>query len=107
MIAQVHHFRKPFLRKNQLILIATLAAVFQFGSFIIMSVKAVQFYLDFTIIKNDNCYFPDCAEAKTYRWEILSYSIFTLITLIGQVPYFRIISDIVEKSETRDTLLTN
>jgi hypothetical protein len=97
IITQVAHFRKAFLKKNQLILVATLAAVFQFGSFILMSIKAVQFYLDISLMENGVCYFPDCEEAKTFRWEILGYSILTLITLVAQVPYFAVISTLVER----------
>lgn len=106
LIMQVHHFRKPFLKKNQLILVATLAAVFQFGSFILMAIKAVQFHLDIALMQNGRCYFPDCDELGVFRWEITGYSILTFLVLVAQIPYFQIISNIVEHDEKRDTLIT-
>lgn len=103
---QLRHFQRAFLSKRQLILLATLTALFQFGAFILMAVKAVQFHLDIALMKDGFCYFPDCDESGTFRWEITAYTGFTLIALIAQIPYFKTISRLQEKDETRDTLLS-
>ncbi len=47
---QMSHFKAPFLAKKRLVLVATLAAMFQFGSFILMAIKAVQFHLDISLM---------------------------------------------------------
>jgi hypothetical protein len=103
---QIRHFKTPFLRKSQLILVATLAAVFQFGSFILMAIKAVQFHLDIALMQDGNCYWKDCDEAGVFRWELTGYSILTFLVLAAQVPYFSVISNIAEREEKRDTLIT-
>lgn len=94
---QLRHFQHSFLSKRQLILLATLTALFQFGAFILMAVKAVQFHLDIALMKDGDCYFLDCDESGTFRWEITAYTGFTLIALIAQIPYFKAISRIQEK----------
>jgi hypothetical protein len=106
LIMQIKHFQHSFLKKNQVILLATLTAVFQLGSFILMAIKAVQLHLDISLMDGDNCYFPDCEESKTFRWEITGYSILTWFALVAQIPYFRAISKIQEEDKGRDTLLT-
>lgn len=106
LIVQIRHFKAPFLKKSQLILVATLAAVFQFGSFILMAIKAVQFHLDIALMENGNCRWKDCNEAGVFRWEITGYSILTFLVLAAQLPYFSVISNIVEHDERRDTLIT-
>jgi hypothetical protein len=58
---QFSHFKTPFLPKKRLVFVATLASMFQFGSFILMAIKAVQFHLDISLMKNGICYFPDCS----------------------------------------------
>ena len=105
-LLQLRHFQRNFLSKRQLILLATLTALFQFGAFILMAVKAVQFHLDIALMKDGNCYFPDCDESGTFRWEITAYTGFTLIALIVQIPYFKTISRMQEKDLARDTLLS-
>jgi hypothetical protein len=106
LIVQIKHFKSPFLKKSQLILVATLAAVFQFGSFILLAIKAVQFHLDIALMENGNCRFKDCNEAGVFRWEITGYTILTFLVLAAQVPYFSVISNIVEHDGKRDTLMT-
>lgn len=106
LIVQIKHFKSPFLRKRQLILVATLAAVFQFGSFILMAIKTVQFHLDIILMENGNCYWTNCDEAGVFRWEITGYTILTFLVLAAQLPYFSVISNIVEHDEKRDTLIT-
>jgi asparagine N-glycosylation enzyme membrane subunit Stt3 len=98
LFIQIKHFRKSFLNKNQLILVATLAALFQFGSFIVMAIKTVQFHLDISLMQDGVCYFIDCDESATFRWEITGYTIFTWLALLGQIPYFRLISTVAEQS---------
>lgn len=97
IIVQIRHLKNEFLKKSQLILIATITSVFQFGSFIIMAIKAVQFHLDISLMKDGNCYFKDCNESALFRWEITGYSILTFLTLLAQIPYFRAISTVTEK----------
>lgn len=106
ILLQLRHFQRAFLSKRQLILLATLTALFQFGAFILMAVKTVQFHLDISLMKDGNCYFPDCDESGTFRWEITAYTGFTLITLLAQIPYFKTISRMSEKDSARDTLLS-
>lgn len=65
---QFNHFRDPFLPKKRLVLIASLAAMFQFGSFILMAIKAVQIQIDISLMQNGKCYFNDCDQASTFRW---------------------------------------
>lgn len=103
LLLQVQHFKSPYLKKNQLILVATLAAVFQFGTFIILAIKTVQAHLDLAL---GDCYFPDCNEAGFFRWLLTGYSALTLLVLIAYGPYLKVISTLVEHDEKRDTLIT-
>jgi hypothetical protein len=106
LVLQIQHFKAGLLSKSQLILVATLAAVFQFGSFILMAIKTVQAHLDIALMQNGVCYFPDCNEASIFRWELTGYTALTFLVLAAQIPYFKVISNIVERDEKRDTLLT-
>jgi hypothetical protein len=106
LILQIRHFSRPFMRKSQLILVATLAAVFQFGSFILMGIKAIQFHLDISLMQDGVCYFKDCDEARLFRWEITGYTILTFLVLAAQIPYFSAITNMIEPDSKRDTLLT-
>lgn len=95
-----------FLTKKQNILLAVLVGLFQMGVLFAVLVKAVEMYVLYGILGDEECGLPDCPSERALRWEYTSYSALTLICVLVQIPYLKMVSNSVEQDEQRDTLMT-
>jgi hypothetical protein len=103
---QLKNLLTRFLSKKQNILLAVLVGLFQMGAFFTTFVKAVEISVLIGILGDDLCDVDPCEADKTLKWEYISYSALTLMSLLVQIPYLRMVSSSVEQNEQRDTLMT-
>lgn len=68
VVLQAKNIQSQFLNKKQVIIIALVVLLYQFGSFFLLAIKTAQIFIRLEVIQNDTVFFPDRENALIFRW---------------------------------------